>query len=140
MAFDMEVERRNPRDHNKRIALASSNIHSCTRMAEHSRKDEEKCKKPKIVVPQLCLDAVKNGMHSSPSSPVAMEKTSSVRQNCLCSPTTHAGSFRCRYHRNHGLTRSSMSVGSKLSEFAGKSTQICDAFNNHLISGQKQGS
>ncbi|KAI3456781.1 hypothetical protein Pfo_013444 [Paulownia fortunei] len=22
--------------------------------------------------------------------------------HCLCSPTTHAGSFRCRYHRNAG--------------------------------------
>ncbi|KAF5781308.1 hypothetical protein HanRHA438_Chr11g0494991 [Helianthus annuus] len=29
------------------------------------------------------------------------------KPNCLCSPTTHVGSFRCRYHRasslaNHG--------------------------------------
>ncbi|CAA3011899.1 Hypothetical predicted protein [Olea europaea subsp. europaea] len=109
-------------------------------MAEHSRKGEEKREKPKIVVPELCLDALKNEIHSTPSSPITLRKTSSVRHNCLCSPTTHAGSFRCRYHRNHGLTRSSISVGSKLSELAGKSTQICDAFNNHLISGQKQGS
>ncbi|CAI9772589.1 unnamed protein product [Fraxinus pennsylvanica] len=121
-------------------SLASSYIHSCTRMAERSRKGEEKSEKSKIVVPELCLDAWKNDIHSTPSSPVTLRKTSSVRHNCLCSPTTHTGSFRCRYHRNHGLTRGSISVGSKLSELAGKSTEICDAFNNHLISGHKQGS
>lgn len=27
------------------------------------------------------------------------------KQNCLCSPTKHAGSFRCRYHRADSLTR-----------------------------------
>ncbi|XP_022865711.1 uncharacterized protein LOC111385541 [Olea europaea var. sylvestris] len=107
-------------------------------MAEHSRKGEEKCEKPKIVVPELCLDVVKDEVHSSPSSPVTLRKTSSVRYNCLCSPTTHAGSFRCRYHRNHSLTRNSISVGSKLSELAGKSTQLCDGFDNHLISGQNR--
>ncbi|KAL8237602.1 hypothetical protein R6Q59_018683 [Mikania micrantha] len=25
------------------------------------------------------------------------------KPNCLCSPTTHAGSFRCRYHRTNSL-------------------------------------
>ncbi|KAK1440192.1 hypothetical protein QVD17_06017 [Tagetes erecta] len=25
------------------------------------------------------------------------------KPNCLCSPTTHAGSFRCRYHRTSSL-------------------------------------
>ncbi|CAA2979090.1 Hypothetical predicted protein [Olea europaea subsp. europaea] len=107
-------------------------------MAEHSRKGEEKREKPKIVVPELCLDVVKDEVHSSPSSPVTLRKTSSVRYNCLCSPTTHAGSFRCRYHRNHSLTRNSISVGSKLSELAGKSTQLCDGFDNHLVSGQNR--
>ncbi|CAA0818271.1 Unknown protein [Striga hermonthica] len=29
------------------------------------------------------------------------------KHNCLCSPTTHAGSFRCRLHRGPGLQRSS---------------------------------
>ncbi|KAG2333198.1 hypothetical protein Bca52824_004378 [Brassica carinata] len=33
------------------------------------------------------------------------------RQNCLCSPTTHAGSFRCRHHRFGSLTRAG-SLGS----------------------------
>ncbi|XP_019059519.1 PREDICTED: uncharacterized protein LOC104825564 [Tarenaya hassleriana] len=26
-------------------------------------------------------------------------QTSITKNNCLCSPTTHAGSFRCRLHR-----------------------------------------
>ncbi|KAJ6728218.1 hypothetical protein OIU74_006299 [Salix koriyanagi] len=28
---------------------------------------------------------------------------STERWNCLCSPTTHAGSFRCRFHRSSGM-------------------------------------
>ncbi|CAA7062636.1 unnamed protein product [Microthlaspi erraticum] len=35
------------------------------------------------------------------------------RQNCLCSPTTHAGSFRCRHHRVDSLTRVG-SIGTNL--------------------------
>ncbi|CAA7016328.1 unnamed protein product [Microthlaspi erraticum] len=52
---------------------------------------------------------------------VVMGKSSSVRQNCLCAPTTHAGSFRCRYHRrNAGLGMSrGISVPSNLSMLAG---------------------
>ncbi|KAL3821612.1 hypothetical protein ACJIZ3_007517 [Penstemon smallii] len=85
--------------------------------------------KAKIFVPNLSLDTMKAAAPPSrlsssiPSSPVVLRKAASVRQNCLCSPTTHAGSFRCRYHRNNnsssgGLTRNGMSVGSKLSELA----------------------
>ncbi|KAK4344194.1 hypothetical protein RND71_037288 [Anisodus tanguticus] len=57
-------------------------------------------------------------LSSTPSSPTTLRKTSSAKYSCLCSPTTHEGSFRCRYHRNSGLTRTSLSVGSKLSELA----------------------
>ncbi|OAY32507.1 hypothetical protein MANES_13G023600v8 [Manihot esculenta] len=28
-----------------------------------------------------------------------------TKNNCLCSPTTHAGSFRCRLHRGPNLRR-----------------------------------
>ncbi|ESQ48701.1 hypothetical protein EUTSA_v10021795mg [Eutrema salsugineum] len=54
-------------------------------------------------------------------SVVMMGKSSSVRQNCLCAPTTHPGSFRCRYHRrNAGLGMSrGISVPSNLSMLAG---------------------
>ncbi|CAH8260303.1 unnamed protein product [Arabidopsis lyrata] len=52
---------------------------------------------------------------------VGMSKSSSVRQNCLCAPTTHPGSFRCRYHRrNAGLGMSrGISVPSNLSMLGG---------------------
>ncbi|CAL9111911.1 unnamed protein product [Musa textilis] len=48
-----------------------------------------------------------------------LTKQASQRTSCLCSPTTHAGSFRCRLHRN-SLHHSSGSVGSGLSELAEK--------------------
>ncbi|KAL8550568.1 hypothetical protein ACS0TY_009118 [Phlomoides rotata] len=30
---------------------------------------------------------------------------SMTKHNCLCSPTTHVGSFRCRLHRSPSLQR-----------------------------------
>ncbi|KAI5682980.1 hypothetical protein M9H77_04208 [Catharanthus roseus] len=93
-------------------------------MAEGPRMEEEQEKK-KFVVPDLCLQTVKNTRRvitSTPSSPVAASKT--PKPNCLCSPTTHVGSFRCRYHRTSGLNRNSMSVGSKLSELAQKPAAV----------------
>ncbi|CAH8392205.1 unnamed protein product [Eruca vesicaria subsp. sativa] len=49
------------------------------------------------------------------------------RQNCLCSPTTHAGSFRCRHHRANTLTRV-VSIGSNLSVIlSSKSSQFSDS-------------
>ncbi|CAN4094250.1 unnamed protein product [Withania somnifera] len=83
--------------------------------------DIAQTRKKKLHIPHICLEAMKNTpplASSVPSSPTALRKTSSVKYSCLCSPTTHAGSFRCRYHRNSGLTRTSMSVGAKLSELA----------------------
>uniref|UniRef100_A0A5K1B4U5 Uncharacterized protein n=1 Tax=Nymphaea colorata TaxID=210225 RepID=A0A5K1B4U5_9MAGN len=46
----------------------------------------------------------------APESQVAAPPPSLTRQasgklNCLCSPTTHAGSFRCRLHRGPLLQR-----------------------------------
>nr|AAD02552.1 PGPS/D10 [Petunia x hybrida] len=89
-------------------------------MAEQSSVNEhsieiEQTKKKKLIVPSL-LEGMKNLPSSVPSSPSGLSK--STKYNCLCSPTTHAGSFRCRYHRSSSLTRNSMSVGSKLSELA----------------------
>ncbi|KAM3320876.1 hypothetical protein P3S67_008078 [Capsicum chacoense] len=82
--------------------------------------DIAQTRKKKLNIPHICLESMKSPPlpSSTPSSPAALRKTSSVKYSCLCSPTTHAGSFRCRYHRNSGLTRTSMSVGSKLSELA----------------------
>lgn len=106
-----------------------------TKMAGEPKMNEQEEEKPKrMVVPHLNLDSVKNsnmGMAtgSAPSSPMSMRRTLGAKMNCLCSPTTHVGSFRCRYHRNSGLARSSMSVGSKLNELADKPTEMCDGLH-----------
>ncbi|WZY95689.1 uncharacterized protein BNACNNG68960D [Brassica napus] len=55
------------------------------------------------------------------SGSAGMGKSSSVRLNCLCAPTTHPGSFRCRYHRRNsalGMSRG-ISVPSNLSMLGG---------------------
>ncbi|GFP92636.1 hypothetical protein PHJA_001407800 [Phtheirospermum japonicum] len=89
------------------------------------------------MIPDLCMDNVKTTTCSSiPTSPVGLRKASSVkRNNCLCSPTTHAGSFRCRHHRNPpsggGMMRSSMSVGSKLSELGDKPAAMCKSIRHN---------
>lgn len=41
---------------------------------------------------------VSNGVGSSPAGGDKPPQSTAV--HCLCSPTTHAGSFRCRHHRN----------------------------------------
>ncbi|CAH2053842.1 unnamed protein product [Thlaspi arvense] len=64
---------------------------------------------------------------------VAMGKSSSVRLNCLCAPTTHPGSFRCRYHRrNAGLGMSrGISVPSNLSMLAGGVSNSASPKSSH---------
>ncbi|GMN41552.1 hypothetical protein TIFTF001_010770 [Ficus carica] len=37
--------------------------------------------------------------------PGLTRQPSVTKSNCLCSPTTHAGSFRCRLHRSPSLQR-----------------------------------
>ncbi|KAK7299910.1 hypothetical protein RJT34_10739 [Clitoria ternatea] len=48
------------------------------------------------------------------------KSASSEKLNCLCSPTTHVGSFRCRHHRESYGIRHASSVGSNLSAMAPK--------------------
>ncbi|KAH7860505.1 hypothetical protein Vadar_014200 [Vaccinium darrowii] len=88
-----------------------------------------------VLLPNTAPEEVKSStaLSSPPPSPkMALQRSSSVKLNCLCSPTTHAGSFRCRYHRNSSLTRSSSigsklsEVRSKLSEFEAKPSRMCD--------------
>ncbi|CAA0836948.1 serine-rich protein-related [Striga hermonthica] len=91
-------------------------------MAENPKTKVESSDKSQTFFQNLSIDTSKTPSRSTPSSPLSLRKTASVRNSCLCSPTTHAGSFRCRLHRAHpGLRHGSMSVGSKLSELAGKS-------------------
>ncbi|KAL4185797.1 hypothetical protein AMTRI_Chr10g232520 [Amborella trichopoda] len=51
---------------------------------------------------------------TSPATPTraTLHKHPSVKNNCLCSPTTHVGSFRCRHHRASHLSRHSNSFNS----------------------------
>ncbi|KAK1296374.1 hypothetical protein QJS10_CPB15g00984 [Acorus calamus] len=64
---------------------------------------------------------------ASPSStnarPATLQKQMSVR-NCLCSPTTHVGSFRCRYHRSSSLSRGNNGSIENLSELSEKSPSV----------------
>ncbi|KAK4278267.1 hypothetical protein QN277_016133 [Acacia crassicarpa] len=60
---------------------------------------------------------------TAPSSPSGISKISTNgKWSCLCSPTTHAGSFRCRHHRaSSAMMVRGKSVGSNLNELASKS-------------------
>ncbi|CAH2033978.1 unnamed protein product [Thlaspi arvense] len=43
---------------------------------------------------------------SGTASPGRLSRQTSItKTNCLCSPTTHPGSFRCRLHRTPSLQR-----------------------------------
>ncbi|GMI70785.1 hypothetical protein HRI_000747800 [Hibiscus trionum] len=51
--------------------------------------------------------------HAAPTSASGLGRQPSVsKTNCLCSPTTHPGSFRCRLHRAPSLQRTK-SIDSK---------------------------
>ncbi|KAG7024984.1 hypothetical protein SDJN02_13804, partial [Cucurbita argyrosperma subsp. argyrosperma] len=69
-----------------------------------------------------------NLLASSPSRSLAPKAPSSAKASCLCSPTTHIGSFRCRHHRHTGMLRG-RSVGSNLSELAHKSTDLMTSYS-----------
>eukprot|EP00252_Welwitschia_mirabilis_P021835 TRINITY_DN5719_c0_g1_i2.p3 TRINITY_DN5719_c0_g1~~TRINITY_DN5719_c0_g1_i2.p3 ORF type:complete len:100 (+),score=6.41 TRINITY_DN5719_c0_g1_i2:541-840(+) len=43
------------------------------------------------------------GNSSSMKRSPSMESLGGVPRTCVCAPTTHAGSFRCRLHRNSSL-------------------------------------
>ncbi|XVF03598.1 hypothetical protein REPUB_Repub05bG0007100 [Reevesia pubescens] len=75
-----------------------------------------KGKIPKLTIGEINLEEIKRHptVHVSPRGPVNSTKPLGARSNCLCSPTTHAGSFRCRHHRVGGMKRGG-SVGSNLS-------------------------
>ncbi|OMP10092.1 hypothetical protein COLO4_04829 [Corchorus olitorius] len=55
--------------------------------------------------------AISGQMGASSGSGLSRQ-TSITKTNCLCSPTTHVGSFRCRLHRAPSLQRTK-SIDSK---------------------------
>ncbi|PSR84819.1 Tubulin glycylase [Actinidia chinensis var. chinensis] len=52
-------------------------------------------------------------MVSPPGQSGLARQGSITKTNCLCSPTTHAGSFRCRLHRAGPALQRTKSVDSK---------------------------
>ncbi|OMP06943.1 hypothetical protein COLO4_07740 [Corchorus olitorius] len=84
-----------------------------------------KGKNLEVSVGEINLDDIKRHpiVHVSPRGSSGNNNStklqpSSARWNCLCSPTTHAGSFRCRHHRSSGGMTRGGSVGSNLSLLA----------------------
>ncbi|KAL2316626.1 hypothetical protein Fmac_030502 [Flemingia macrophylla] len=81
-----------------------------------------------IIIPGLNMDEIKQQRNmivtvsAAPTTQVSLKKSSSEKRNCLCSPTTHAGSFRCRHHRSAGM-RHATSIGSNLSSLSPKQFQ-----------------
>ena len=93
---------------------------------------EEKAKKEmKVEIPSDAeLVSAMSGLARQPSG---------VKSNCLCSPTTHAGSFRCRLHRTPGLQRTrSMDSNSSLRDSTSKAntTTAVSASNENTVKAQ----
>ncbi|KAG8502872.1 hypothetical protein CXB51_000691 [Gossypium anomalum] len=66
-------------------------------------------KKQQLNLTEMNLEEIKRHPtvhHVSPRAGKAA-MTAGVRSSCLCSPTTHVGSFRCRYHRVSNMPRPS---------------------------------
>ncbi|CAN1164779.1 hypothetical protein LINPERPRIM_LOCUS33377 [Linum perenne] len=99
---------------------------------------------PKITVPEVSMEAFKHNKGNiispescySTDSPTksltrawANKPINNGKWNCLCSPTTHVGSFRCRMHRAGngpgGMVRGG-SVGSNLSQLGSKSRPLAE--------------
>ncbi|CBI18642.3 unnamed protein product, partial [Vitis vinifera] len=63
--------------------------------------------------------------------PVLTRQPSNAKSNCLCSPTTHAGSFRCRLHRAPSLQRTkSMDSASQRESFPKVNSASGNTTNN----------
>ncbi|KAM0998898.1 hypothetical protein FF1_005670 [Malus domestica] len=87
-----------------------------------------KCKGQNLTIPEFTIEDLRkhNHMLGSPTSQGGTPKSARWK-NCLCSPTTHVGSFRCRHHRTSsfgsGLSRVGSSVGSNLSELENRKVE-----------------
>ncbi|CAK7332555.1 unnamed protein product [Dovyalis caffra] len=57
-------------------------------------------------------------------------QTSATKSNCLCSPTSHAGSFRCRLHRAPSLQRNKSIESASLRDSETKINTTADDTSN----------
>jgi len=98
--------------------------------AEYQKPPKTMLKKLSDKLPELDVEILKKNSHMlvSPTSQTLNMKKSPGRVNCLCSPTTHAGSFRCRHHRSYDMRRGK-SIGSNLAELGSKAGPISDSLN-----------
>ncbi|KAK7387189.1 hypothetical protein VNO78_27766 [Psophocarpus tetragonolobus] len=90
-------------------------------------KVDKKPPKIQVKIPKVDTESFKKNSHMlvSPTSQDITRKNSSGKLNCLCSPTTHVGSFRCRHHRtSRSEMRRGKSVGSNISELGSKASSI----------------
>ncbi|MFS8020530.1 hypothetical protein Hanom_Chr16g01416631 [Helianthus anomalus] len=62
---------------------------------------------------ELKVDMGQVRVTSPPSGGGVARQGSMTKNNCLCSPTTHEGSFRCRLHRTHSGIQRTKSVNSE---------------------------
>ncbi|KGN44385.1 hypothetical protein Csa_015645 [Cucumis sativus] len=116
--MDNKADHRAPRpnDRNNHNNNHNHNHHHHHKMAFTDLNLEDLKQNPRILV------------SPSPPSSIAARTPSSAKANCLCSPTTHIGSFRCRHHRHSGMIRGG-SVGSNLSDLTRKPTEIVGSFS-----------
>uniref|UniRef100_A0A7N0ZTT9 Uncharacterized protein n=1 Tax=Kalanchoe fedtschenkoi TaxID=63787 RepID=A0A7N0ZTT9_KALFE len=64
---------------------------------------------------QASEDQVRQNLRvDAPDQPPMLTRQTSASRggSCLCSPTTHAGSFRCRLHRSPSLNRTKSQIDS----------------------------
>ncbi|KAL9688935.1 hypothetical protein QQ045_033362 [Rhodiola kirilowii] len=63
---------------------------------------------------QACEDQVKHNMKAEANELHILTRQTSGSKggSCLCSPTTHAGSFRCRMHRSPSMNRTKSQIDS----------------------------
>ncbi|KAF9666570.1 hypothetical protein SADUNF_Sadunf16G0242600 [Salix dunnii] len=97
--------------------------------SSNARDQKQQQVNPEIMAIDMEVLKKNSPLQSSGSSPrlhrALTKPRSNERGNCLCSPTTHAGSFKCRFHRSSGMIRGG-SIGSNLSELVAKSRTIND--------------
>lgn len=93
-------------------------------MQQAKDENKEKMQNKKNITSRLPVIDVEEGKKTTASTRTAAKMPFSARAACLCSPTTHAGSFRCRLHRslNYGqVSGGNNSIGLNISDLDSKS-------------------
>ncbi|KAG6764709.1 hypothetical protein POTOM_032192 [Populus tomentosa] len=81
----------------------------------------------KVEIPSE-TERMSSGGTKSTSGP--QRQSSATKSNCLCSPTSHAGSFRCRLHRAPSLQRTKSIDSASLRDSETKINTTADGASN----------